>query len=102
MSDLVPCPACQRHVRKHETACPFCTVELALAHLPPPVLPRSRLGRAATFAFGASLVGAALACGGESEQGKNGGGPNAGGSGRAGSVMGLNEPRLREAPAAIR
>ncbi|HEX2874132.1 MAG TPA: hypothetical protein VHP33_22915 [Polyangiaceae bacterium] len=100
MSELVPCPACDRHVRKHESLCPFCSAELSLAHLPPPAVPRTRLGRAATFAFGATLAGAALvACGGESEQGKKGsGGANAGGSGgssagsntTAGSAMGGN------------
>lgn len=88
MSELVPCTACDRHVRKHESACPFCGVELSLAHLPPPALPLSRLGRAATFAFGATLAGAALvACGGESEQGKKGGG-GAGGSATAGNETG--------------
>jgi hypothetical protein len=93
MNDLVPCPACRRHVRKHESACPFCSTELALAHLPPPVLPRSRLGRAATFTFGATLAGAALiACGGDSEEGKKGGGgESAGGSaGQAGSATAGN------------
>ena len=91
MSNLVPCPSCRRHVRKHESACPFCSTELALAHLPPPVLPRTRLGRAATFTFGATLAGAALiACGGESEEGKpGGGGQSAGGTaGQAGSATG--------------
>lgn len=57
MSQLTPCPACHRHVRKTETACPFCSASISLAHLPAPQLPSSRLGRAATFAFGASLVG---------------------------------------------
>jgi hypothetical protein len=59
--------------------------------LPPPVLPRVRLGRAATFAFGATLVGASLVgCGGEAEEGKKGsGGQNGGGStGQAGSTQG--------------
>jgi hypothetical protein len=99
MSDLVPCPVCDRHVRKHESACPFCAAKLSLAHLPPPVLPRNRLGRAATFAFGATLVGASLvACGGDSEEGKKdggggagaGGGSGAGSGGQAGSTMGGN------------
>jgi hypothetical protein len=65
MSELTPCPECQRHVRKSEARCPFCAAALSLAHLPSPVLPRKRLGRAATFAFGASVVGATalVACG---------------------------------------
>jgi hypothetical protein len=76
MNHLVPCPSCARHVRQSEPACPFCSVQLALGHVSPPALPRSRLGRAATFAFGASLVGATslVACGGESETSKPDGG----------------------------
>jgi hypothetical protein len=58
MSELVPCPECQRHVRKTETSCPFCGEALSLSHLPAAVVPTRRLGRAATFAFGASVVGA--------------------------------------------
>src|SRR5882724_5355262 len=76
MSELIPCPSCSRHVRKHEASCPFCNVGLSLTHLPVHQLPRARLSRAATFAFGATLLSAsALAgCGGESTQGKKGGG----------------------------
>jgi len=39
--------------------------------VPPPALPRSRLGRAATFAFRASVVGAAalVSCGEEGDDG---------------------------------
>lgn len=89
MNHLVPCPNCDRHVRQSETACPFCSTELSLQHLSPPVLPRGRLGRAATFAFGASLVGATslVACGGESETTKsgNGGTTSHGGSSTAGA-----------------
>jgi hypothetical protein len=58
MTQLVPCPECQRHVRKTESRCPFCEARVSLAHVAPPVLPSRRLGRAATFAFGATLVGA--------------------------------------------
>ena len=28
MSQLLPCPACHRHVESHETSCPFCLVAL--------------------------------------------------------------------------
>jgi hypothetical protein len=86
MRELTPCPGCQRHVRKTETSCPFCAQALALADLPAPVLPRSRLGRAATFAFGATLAGATalVACGGESEGKKE----SAGGSASSGSASG--------------
>ncbi|HYJ10535.1 MAG TPA: hypothetical protein VEX18_16045, partial [Polyangiaceae bacterium] len=74
MSHLVPCPGCARHVRQSEAQCPFCNAALALDHLPPPVLPRGRMGRAATFAFGASLVGATslIACGSSFEEGGGG------------------------------
>ena len=58
MSQLTPCPECQRHVRKSEAYCPFCDTALSLSHLPDHVLPRKRLGRAATFAFGATVAGA--------------------------------------------
>jgi hypothetical protein len=58
MSQLTPCPECQRHVRKTEARCPFCDSALSLAHVPSPVLPHRRMSRAATFAFGAGVVGA--------------------------------------------
>jgi hypothetical protein len=69
MSRLEPCPSCARHVRLQESACPFCQQPLALSELPPRPLPRKRLGRAATFAFGASVVGATalVACQDEQE-----------------------------------
>jgi hypothetical protein len=58
MSELHPCPECQRHIRKTESTCPFCGESVSLGHLPAHVLPRKRMGRAATFAFGATVVGA--------------------------------------------
>jgi hypothetical protein len=42
-----------------ETVCPFCACALELSGTPEPRLPRTRLGRSATFAFGASLLSAA-------------------------------------------
>jgi hypothetical protein len=82
MNQLIPCPDCSRHVRQAEARCPFCNAALSLAHVPAHPLPRTRMGRAATFAFGATLVGATtlVACGGESEEGKKGGGAGAAGS----------------------
>ncbi|HEY5374480.1 MAG TPA: hypothetical protein VIK01_12400 [Polyangiaceae bacterium] len=59
MKHLIPCPECNRHVRVSELECPFCALPLDLANTPPPQLPRSRLSRAATLAFGATLVSAA-------------------------------------------
>jgi hypothetical protein len=67
MSQLTPCPECQRHVRKTEARCPFCDTALSLAHLPAPALPRKRLGRAATFAFGATVAGATAIAGCEDQ-----------------------------------
>src|SRR5687767_7263790 len=89
MTHLVPCPGCGRHVRVTESACPFCNVGLSLANTPPPVLPTIRLGRAATFAFGATLLGATaiVGCGGESEE-RDGGGKGASGSSSGGSSNG--------------
>jgi hypothetical protein len=87
MSHLVPCPDCGRHVRTHETACPFCAASLDLATAPQPVLPKRRLGRAALFAFGATLVGAtAMGCSDSDDGGGKGG--SAGTAGSAGSGSG--------------
>ncbi len=58
MSHLVPCPECNRHVRVTEAVCPFCALPLDLAGTPEPRLPRTRLSRAATLAFGATLASA--------------------------------------------
>jgi hypothetical protein len=62
MSQLVPCPGCDRHVRSDETTCPFCQAALAPTRpcvggcsAPPP----ARLARAALVAAGAALLGAA-------------------------------------------
>jgi hypothetical protein len=85
MSHLVPCPECNRHVRVTETACPFCALPLDLGASPEPQLPRTRLSRAATFAFGATLVSASAlaACSSDSDGGKGGG---AGGKSSAGDA----------------
>ena len=91
MTQLIPCPGCNRHVRQAETSCPFCSTELSLGHVPAHLLPRTRLGRAATFAFGATIVGAAtlVGCGGESEEKKEGGGgTTSGGTAAGGSSAG--------------
>ena len=58
---LSPCPSCQRHVRTNTAACPFCAAALdpsALAVAPD--LGGMRLGRAAMFAFAATV--SAVAC----------------------------------------
>jgi hypothetical protein len=76
MNHLVPCPECSRHVRVSETQCPFCALPLDLAGTPEPLLPRSRLGRAATFAFGATLVSATAlaACSSDADDSSGSGG----------------------------
>ena len=70
MKHLVPCPECNRHVRASEPECPFCALPIDLPNTPPPQLPRGRLSRAATLAFGATLVSATAlsACGGDAEE----------------------------------
>src|SRR4051812_20400235 len=85
MSHLVPCPQCSRHVRVAESSCPFCGSALELSAVAAPQLPRTRLGRAATFAFGASIVGATalVSCGGDDTS--TGGDAAAGAAGATGS-----------------
>jgi len=62
---LIPCQSCARHVRATESACPFCAAALPVsARSVQRALPKARLGRAATFAFGAAaLAVSAAACG---------------------------------------
>ncbi|HLK89550.1 MAG TPA: hypothetical protein VKZ18_06635 [Polyangia bacterium] len=66
MSNLLPCPACQRHIDAVERVCPFCAAPLpaAFAATPPRAMPPRRLGRAALMAAGATLWTAS--CSGES------------------------------------
>lgn len=59
MTQLAPCPTCQRHVKIDETACPFCATPLELISTPARAMPAGWMGRAAVFAFGI----AASACG---------------------------------------
>jgi hypothetical protein len=58
--DLFPCPGCARHVRRSSLACPFCALDVREAARTTPIRrrPRERLGRAATFAFGAAAISA--------------------------------------------
>lgn len=65
---LLPCPACARHVRVSEEACPFCAAALpaTMASRPLPRSPTTRLSRAALFALGTSAA-AIAACGGSTE-----------------------------------
>jgi len=96
MKHLVPCPECNRHVRVSETACPFCETALDLAGTPEPVLPRERLSRAATLAFGATLASATAlaACSGTDAPvpiygAPAGGSANVAGAANAGANQGI-------------
>lgn len=75
MNQLLPCSVCQRHIRVSESVCPFCGAALDFSDAAAPVLPRTRLGRAATFAFGATIASAAVltSCGETDDGGGQGG-----------------------------
>lgn len=106
MKHLVPCPACTRHVRVSESACPFCDAALDLGHIPEPALPTRRLSRVALVAFTSSL--ALGACGGNTDSddgsgsggvaGASSGGSNSGGDsgsggfGNSATLYGLPPP----------
>src|SRR3989442_951083 len=100
MNDLVPCPDCNRHVRRSETVCPFCGAAAsdALAHAPARLMPTVRLGRAALFTFAAASIGAA-ACGGDEGTPGPGTGGAAGASGKSNNGgSGANVMALYGAP----
>jgi len=61
---LRPCPACSRHVRVSELACPFCSgpFDSAFGAGPAPRAPTVRLARAALFALGAGTAGLSTTC----------------------------------------
>ena len=83
---LVPCSACQRHIRIDHGACPFCSAAVP-ADIAQRVIPgaRTRLDRLATFTFAASLtIGAA--CGGSDDGSTTGSKSDAGGAADSGSV----------------
>lgn len=63
MSALAPCTSCARHVRRTESACPFCGATLALGAAPTPRVITERLGRAALFSVGAAIVASVPGCG---------------------------------------
>jgi hypothetical protein len=66
MASLVPCTACQRHIRHAEAQCPFCGAQRTPSAGPfrEVVIPR-HVKRATIFAIGLTLAG--QACGGQSE-----------------------------------
>lgn len=56
---MAPCLACRRHVRVHDSSCPFCGVALALAPMPEREIPRmSRAAIVAMASLGVSCAGA--------------------------------------------
>ena len=61
---LRPCPACSRHARVSEAACPFCGQALgpAFRAAPRPRTPSARLSRAAMVAVGAGALGLTPGC----------------------------------------
>lgn len=64
ITHLLPCPGCGRHVRRSEPSCPFCGASVSALATSAPVraTPGVRLGRAATFAFGAALGSQVAGC----------------------------------------
>jgi hypothetical protein len=66
MTPLAVCPECQRHLRRTETTCPFCSADVrdAFSKMLPRAIPTERLGRTALLAFAAANIGVA-ACGGD-------------------------------------
>ena len=63
---LLACPACARHVRITEAACPFCggVLESARLSFTARAAPTERLSRAALVAFGVGTLAVATGCGG--------------------------------------
>jgi hypothetical protein len=96
MAQLVPCPGCGRHVFSEEPRCPFCRGEVPRTAARSRTL-TARLGRAALFVAGATLMGVACEGGssppadGASPDGAgltDGGGTGGGGGGSGGSGSG--------------
>jgi hypothetical protein len=91
MASLIPCTACRRHVRRHETECRFCGAQLnnSGALLREILIPRDTK-RATLFALGITIAG--QACGGMSEVAIHGAPPGSGaanGSGGSGAGNGM-------------
>lgn len=84
MTELTPCPSCQRHVRATSAACPFCHAALVPGGGGRRGPSGRRLGRYASFTFQSSLVAAAIACNDDSLVSGTGGQPGTGGAGTGG------------------
>jgi len=95
---LVACLGCQRHVRSSEPRCPFCDADVVVP-AEPLRRPIGRLGRAALFAFGATLGATSIGCG-ESTTPLYGAPPEDGGSmSDAGTDSGGPAPAYGAVPA---
>ena len=80
---LVPCIACERHVRAGECRCPFCGALGSVGAAPFLKIPKGRLSSLLVMTFQAATATAAIGCGGETADPVP---PNSGGTaGRAGS-----------------
>jgi hypothetical protein len=89
-SPLVPCTACQRHVRAGESSCPFCG-ESGPRVAPPLRMPKGRLSSLLVMTFHAAAVTAVTGCGGQVDQpapptSTGGAAGHAGATGSGGSV----------------
>lgn len=74
MSDLTPCPQCQRHIRVTSATCPFCDAatvpsELSEVRATRRAAPKPGVKRAVLFALGAGLTSTACAEGDDPEVG---------------------------------
>lgn len=80
---LVPCTACERHVRAGESRCPFCGALGSVGPAPLLKAPKGRLSSLLVMTFQAATATAAIGCGGETADPVP---PNTGGTaGRGGS-----------------
>ncbi len=68
---LVPCPACARHVRSSESACPFCAAKIEAANRPVPGASGRRLERLAAFTFATTLAVTGCSLAGEDDTSKS-------------------------------
>lgn len=89
---LIPCTACQRHVRLGDPECPFCGAAMPLSRPLVAHHPGSRrLKSVAVVTFHAVALGAALSACGEAEDGASSDSdPRAGAAGAGGAAAGAN------------
>lgn len=86
MTELHPCPSCQRHVRASSTSCPFCASALEVTVGSRRSPSGRRLGRYAAFTFQTGLVAAALGCTEDGLVSGTGGQTGSGGVGTGGET----------------